>query len=145
MGDGRSNKDASVATSSKYMSVDMENFIVTLGNMSTRKLQRDGMYVVRRLQCPEAHILPRHWSRVNYSGTVYCATVPGGRLLFSRNGQTPFWSGNSEKIGIDVRLAWGSKIGSDGRPYQKFLNRKTGKYQWMSPEDLDGLTVKLPD
>jgi len=145
LGDGRSNKDASVATSSKYMSVDMENFIVTLGNMSTRNLQRDGMYVVRRLQCPEVHILPRHWSRVNYSGTVYCATVPGGRLLCSRNGQTPFWSGNSEKIGIDVRLAWGSKIGSDGKPYQKFYNRKTKKYQWMSPEDLDGLTVKLPD
>jgi DNA-directed RNA polymerase beta subunit len=51
----------------------------------------------------------------------------------------------SEKIGIDTRMAWGSKIGSDGRPYQKFLNRRTGKYQWMSPEDLDGLTVKLPD
>jgi DNA-directed RNA polymerase beta subunit len=51
----------------------------------------------------------------------------------------------SEKIGIDTRMAWGSKIGSDGRPYQKFLNRRTGKHQWMSPEDLDGLTVKLPD
>ena len=51
----------------------------------------------------------------------------------------------SEKIGIDTRMAWGAKIGSDGKPYQKFLNRRTGKYQWMSPEDLDGLTVKLPD
>jgi DNA-directed RNA polymerase beta subunit len=51
----------------------------------------------------------------------------------------------SEKIGIDTRMAWGSKIGSDGKPYQKFFNRKTGKYQWMSPEDLDGLTIKLPD
>jgi DNA-directed RNA polymerase beta subunit len=51
----------------------------------------------------------------------------------------------SEKIGIDTRMAWGSKIGSDGKPYQKFYNRKTKKYQWMSPEDLDGLTVKLPD
>jgi len=51
----------------------------------------------------------------------------------------------SEKIGIDTRMAWGSKIGSDGKPYQKFLNRRTGKHQWMSPEDLDGLTVKLPD
>lgn len=51
----------------------------------------------------------------------------------------------SEKIGIDTRMAWGSKIGSDGKPYQKFFNRRTGKYQWMSPEDLDGLTVKLPD
>lgn len=51
----------------------------------------------------------------------------------------------SEKIGIDTRMAWGAKIGSDGRPYQKFFNRRTGKYQWMSPEDLDGLTIKVPD
>lgn len=98
-----------------------------------------------------------------YSGMIYCATVPGGLLLTKRGTLgCPLYSGNSirtdqfgflspiegpesEKIGIDTRAAWGSKIGSDGKPYQKFFNRRTGKYQWMSPEDLDGLTVKLPD
>jgi DNA-directed RNA polymerase beta subunit len=51
----------------------------------------------------------------------------------------------SEKIGIDTRLAWGSKIGSDGKLYQKFHDRRSGKNRWMSAEDLDGLTIKLPD
>ena len=58
---------------------------------------------------------------------------------------SPLEGPESEKIGIDTRMAWGSKIGSDGKPYQKFLDRRSGKLRWMSPEDLDGLTVKLPD
>lgn len=58
---------------------------------------------------------------------------------------SPLEGPESEKIGIDTRMAWGSKIGSDGKPYQKFLDRRTGKIRWMSPEDLDGLTIKLPD
>ena len=51
----------------------------------------------------------------------------------------------SERVGIDVRLAWGTKIGSDGKPYQKFFDRRAGKQRWMSPEDLDGMTIKVPD
>jgi len=51
----------------------------------------------------------------------------------------------SEKIGIDTRMAWGTKIGSDGKLYQLFRDRRSGKLRYMSPEDLDGATVKLPD
>lgn len=51
----------------------------------------------------------------------------------------------SEKIGIDVRLAWGSKIGSDGKIYQQFKNKKTGQAEWLSPADLQTKVVKLPD
>jgi DNA-directed RNA polymerase beta subunit len=51
----------------------------------------------------------------------------------------------SEQAGIDTRLAWGAKYGSDGRLYQKFYDRRAKKYRWMSPSDLDGLTVKVPD
>lgn len=51
----------------------------------------------------------------------------------------------SEKAGIDVRVAWGAKLGSNGRLYQKFYDRRKKSFRWMSPEDLDGLTVKIPD
>lgn len=51
----------------------------------------------------------------------------------------------SERIGIDSRIAWGAKIGSNGRLYQKFFDNRIGKERYMSPEDLDGLTLKLPD
>lgn len=58
---------------------------------------------------------------------------------------SPLESPESEKAGIDSRFTWGSKLGSDGRVYQKFLDRRTGTYKYMSPQDIDGLTVKLPD
>ena len=51
----------------------------------------------------------------------------------------------SEKIGIDVRLAWGSKIGSDGKIYQQFKNKRTGQMEWLSPADIKNKVVKLPD
>lgn len=51
----------------------------------------------------------------------------------------------SERAGIDVRAAYGTKVGSNGRIYQKFLDRKTGKYKWLNPSDVSNLTVKIPD
>lgn len=51
----------------------------------------------------------------------------------------------SARAGIDVRVAWGTKLGSNGRLYQKFYDRRKKKMVWMSPDDVDGLTIKLPD
>jgi DNA-directed RNA polymerase beta subunit len=57
----------------------------------------------------------------------------------------PIAGPESEKAGIDVRLAHGTRIGSDGRIYQLLFNRRTGKKEWVSPSDLRGKTLKLPD
>ena len=43
----------------------------------------------------------------------------------------------SERIGVDTRASWGSKIGSDGHIYQRFKNTRTNKYEWLSPKDLE--------
>jgi DNA-directed RNA polymerase beta subunit len=51
----------------------------------------------------------------------------------------------SARAGIDVRAAWGTKIGSNGRIYQKVYDRRKKKMRWMSAEDMDGLVIKLPD
>ena len=51
----------------------------------------------------------------------------------------------SERAGVDVRLAHGARVGSDGRIYQLLRNRRTGKKEWVSPSDLRGKTLKLPD
>lgn len=51
----------------------------------------------------------------------------------------------SERAGIDVRAAWGTKVGANGRLYQKFYDRRSKKYKWMSPEDVADLTIKFPD
>jgi DNA-directed RNA polymerase beta subunit len=50
----------------------------------------------------------------------------------------------SERIGVDTRIAWGAKIGSDGNIYQKFLNKKTGRREWLNPTDLGNKIVGLP-
>ncbi len=50
----------------------------------------------------------------------------------------------SSRIGVDTRMAWGTKWGSDGRIYQRMLDRKTGKYRWLSANDLVNKTVGLP-
>jgi DNA-directed RNA polymerase beta subunit len=51
----------------------------------------------------------------------------------------------SERIGVDTRVAWGAKIGSDGRIYQRFKNKRTGKFEWLSAKDLENKVVALPD
>lgn len=51
----------------------------------------------------------------------------------------------SERAGIDVRVAWGAKLGSNGRLYQKYYDRHSKKMRWMSPEDVANLTIKIPD
>lgn len=58
---------------------------------------------------------------------------------------SPIEGPESERAGIDVRVAWGAKLGSNGRLYQKFYDRRKKRFRWLSPEDLDGLTVKIPD
>lgn len=86
------------------------------------------------------------WSITPYNGMVYCATVPGGRLLCrGQEDHVGYWTGNSSRAGVDVRMNWGAKMGSNGRVYQLFRNRRTGKLEWKSPSDLDGKNVKLPD
>ena len=57
----------------------------------------------------------------------------------------PLAGPESEKAGIDVRLAHGARVGSDGRIYQLLVNRRTGKKEWVSPSNLRGKTLKLPD
>jgi len=50
----------------------------------------------------------------------------------------------SSRAGIDTRMAEGSKIGRDGKLYQRYYDRRKKRYRWLSAQDLDGLVVKLP-
>lgn len=56
------------------------------------------------------------------------------------------WSGpESGRAGIDVRATENSRLGTDGKIYQKFFDRKNKRYVWLSPSDLDGKTIRIPD
>jgi hypothetical protein len=106
-----------------------------------------GLELVIPLKSDYTHKLEeRHWSLGMRKGTAYCATVPGGMLHVRGNtGSSGYWSGNSERIGVDTRVAWGSKLGSDGRIYQRFRNKRTGKYEWLNSRDLENKVIGLPD
>lgn len=167
-GDGRINKTHNAyCTTSHLLAGGVEKLMISLGHPCRIRLEPDKRahvktmnYVVCQFKVKEKSITGKsyshgkypgktygnHWYRRPFNDLVYCATVPGSKLFIRGSMETqPYWSGNSEKIGIDTRLAWGSKIGSDGKLYQKFHDRRSGKNRWMSAEDLDGLTIKLPD
>lgn len=58
---------------------------------------------------------------------------------------SPVESPESERAGVDMRVAWGTKYGSDGKIYQKFFDRKKKKFVWLNPAQVSGKIVKLPD
>lgn len=58
---------------------------------------------------------------------------------------SPLEGPESQRLGVDVRLAWGTKIGRDGRLRRPALNRRTGLTEMVSADDLFGKFLKLPD
>lgn len=156
LGDGRNPKNRlCYCTVSRRLAQDVERLAVGLGYTAFIRIEQDRRphikttnYVVslhRDFFRTISNTVGAIWREESYSGMVYCATVPGGQLhVRGKNTTSGIWSGNSERIGIDTRVSWGTKIGSNGRLYQKYRNKHTGRMQWMSPEDLDGLTVGLP-
>lgn len=167
-GDGRLNKThTTYCTTSLDLALGVEKLMISLGHPCRIRLEPDKRpyvktmnYAVCLFKTKEktltgntsthrlypGRVYGNNWSKEPYAGMVSCATVPGSKLLVRGSPTTQaYWTGNSERVGIDVRLAWGTKIGSDGKPYQKFFDRRAGKQRWMSPEDLDGMTIKVPD
>lgn len=49
----------------------------------------------------------------------------------------------SELAGVDSRMAYGVKIGSDGNLYQKFIDEKTGSLVWLNAKDLIGKNIAV--
>jgi hypothetical protein len=154
-GDGRWNvKRMCYCTVSERLAKSVERLVISLGYTAFIRQEKDKRahvkttnYVVSIHRQLSRQPAPTQWFvDEDYAGTVYCATVPGGFLhVRGSKKHSGFWSGNSEKIGIDTRMAWGTKIGTDGKLYQLFRDWRSGKLRYMSPEDLDGKVVKLPD
>lgn len=99
----------------------------------------------------------------DYCGMIYCAQVPGERLLVRRNGRVPVWSGNSRNVqpshflfidpirtpestgvGVDLRLAGDTMVGDDGQLSTKVVDIGTGKTVQKSPAELSTAVVAFP-
>jgi len=51
----------------------------------------------------------------------------------------------SSRAGVDTRIAWGTRYGDDGRLYQQFKNKRTGKIEWLSSDMLEDKVVGVPE
>ena len=98
-----------------------------------------------------------------YEGMVYCARIPGEKLLVRRHGSVPVWSGNSRNVqpshfmfidpirspesgsvGVDSRVAVGTLKGADNRFYTRVLDARTGQEKHMTPQDLTESAIAFP-
>lgn len=153
LGDGRVNDSHTCyCTVCKQLAEDVERLAIGLGYCTRIRIEADRREHVKTVNYCVYLLKSSHratysnWNKIdNYDGEVHCVTVPGSCIYLSVNNCPGFWSGNSERAGIDVRAAWGTRVGSNGRIYQQFYDRKKKKMIWMNPGDVSGLTLKLPD
>ena len=139
-GDGRRNRygvRSCLCTTSKRLADGFHRLLFEMGVASRITFEKDdredrylGCYIIHIHAHQErllVHRSPRHpegqFQTVDYDGMVYCATVPGGLLYVRRNNSCGFWCGNSDKIGLDQRLAHGVQLGSDGQLYQRVVSK----------------------
>ena len=145
----RSGDRTQFCTTSERLADDFVRLAFSLGIATRKVFEPDlrpqanygGAWVVHVHKQNEHQLLPRSsrgndYFTLDFSGEVFCATVPGG-LLYVRRGDTiGHWSGNSGKVGVDMRLARGAVKGSDGFLYFPLKNAKTGQTEYKSARDL---------
>lgn len=51
----------------------------------------------------------------------------------------------SSRIGVDTRAAWDTKIGADGKIYQRYRDARSGLDTWQSPDSVVDKVVGLAD
>ena len=153
LGDGRINASHYAYTAtSRQLADDVERLCIGLGLAVNRSIEKDNrephykdVYIVSIHKHNKRVVLPHHHKKENYNGLVYCATVKSGLLFVRGKSGIGYWSGNSEKAGIDVRATHNSRLGSDGRIYQKFYNPRLKQYEWLSAKDLQGKSLAFND
>jgi DNA-directed RNA polymerase beta subunit len=57
----------------------------------------------------------------------------------------PLVTPDGMKAGVDSRMTYTTRIGHNGKLYTKVRNKRTGKLQWLTPEELETFTVAFPD
>lgn len=105
------------------------------------------VYLHTREEREVSHRMPRRGNAYftqQYAGKVYCATVPGGLLYVRRSGKCGFWCGNSQKIALDLRTTQGTKVGSDGRLYQKFWNPRKQAFEFIHTDAAADHIIAFP-
>lgn len=143
-------------TTSPQLAKDFEMLATGLGHSVTTgkyKDNREGRY----LDTYEVRILQNnvrsarkwnHRSKKNdyytkqYTGMVYCATVPGGLLLVKRGDGIAVWLGNSSKIGANLHLPLGTT--KDGKSLKTTLLDRNNKPVRLAASEVFDKYVAFP-
>jgi len=154
-------------SSSDYDFVEAEYLY---GTKARHLASADGLYTEEAVV--PGHMFGRSAHSIqSYRGFVYCADIGGGLLLTRRNGKA-LWSGNSMDsvpksarnvqpsylglidpvrapeslaIGIDLRMARGTRMGDDNLLYRQVLNTKTGQMEWVNSRTLADSVYGFPE
>lgn len=162
LGDGRTSRfgdKRTYCTGSAQLAKDFEKLCFSLGKSSklstyvdNRKesyLNVNEIYIHTRTErelCakPARRSVSDYYVVEDYDSMVYCATVPGNLLYVRRNGCLGFWSGNSQAIGLDQRIAYRTYKGADGQVYTEVRDPKTGEDKTVSASAVVNSTVAFP-
>lgn len=155
LGDGRRNKKGQLnqyCTSSHQLALDFQRLAFSLGYSTAISVEPENRqehyrdcYIVNIHERNERTLIKKDYYIEQYAGKVYCATVPGGMLFVKRGNGFGHWTGNSFKVGIDSRVSYAAKKGADGRLYAPFVDIKTGKTVYKTPQDVADLAVAFPN
>lgn len=162
--EGRKNKRGertNFCTSSQQLAGDFERLAFGLGYSSRTVFEKDnrphsstgGCWIVHVHKQNSHQVLPRatvggrcHYFTQQYSGMVYCATVPGSLLYVRRHGSCGFWCGNSGKVGVDMRFAAGAR--KSAQNLHTFVvpvkNSQTGETEYKTPQELADMPLMFP-
>lgn len=138
-------------TTSTQLALDVERLALSLGHAVRIRVYADkreerylDVYEVRLLHPRWRTALPKHghyYIEENFDGMVYCAEVPGSLLYMRRQGSIGMWTGNSFKVGIDIRAGLAAFKDKRGNLYARMRDLRTGKIDHVSAATLARSTV----
>lgn len=112
-----------------------------------------GLVVGHQLSIPLEEMNPLHIVEQNRRvtqmgpggiGSEDSVTEEASNVDPSQFGFLSAWEGpESGLAGVDQRLSTGTTVGSDGKIYQLFEERATGKTKWLNSEDLIGKNISV--
>lgn len=96
------------STISRQMADDIQELMAKRGRQSiiaeTAANGKPKFVITERVVQHKNYVLPQHSKWVDYSGEIFCVTVPNHIILVRRNGK-PLWCGNSAYLGTMAKLS----------------------------------------
>lgn len=138
--------DHRVLITNPDLAKDLQYDIVEAKDLIENPLKDIYLFSVQQDLCKQSlKIVPDNCYVKYFHGQIWCLKISGGMFVIRYGSEgIPYWTGNSEKIGVDVRLASMTRIGKNGKLYTLLRDRKTGKKVWMTPDEIEDNIVSFP-